>query len=214
MASLSFQPMDKKVREITKVLDKLFPNPKIALNYSNIWQLYVAVVLSAQSTDKKVNEMTRKLFKKYKTVEDYKNATMLELQNDIKQIGLFRNKAKNIIKAAEIIDAKHKGKVPKTMKDLLELPGVGRKTANVILNVGFGIMEGIAVDTHIARLSKLFGLTNQKDPNKIEKDLLKIVPKKDWKKFNLQMVLYGRQYCSAHCKHTNCPLKKSVVKLN
>src|SRR3989344_1244531 len=150
LASLSFQPMDKKVREITKVLDNLFPNPKIALNYSNIWQLYVAVVLSAQSTDKKVNEMTRKLFKKHKTVEDYKNATMLELQNDIKQIGLFRNKAKNIIKAAEIIDAKHKGKVPK----------------------------------------------------------------KDWKKFNLQMVLYGRQYCSAHCKHTNCPLKKSVVKLN
>lgn len=202
-----------KIHQIIKILDELFPNPKIALNYSNVWELFVAVVLSAQSTDKKVNEITQILFTKYKTLKDYKNARSSEFENDIRQIGLYRNKAKNIISSAKIIDKEYNGKVPDSIRELIKLPGVGRKTANVILNVGFGKTEGIAVDTHVARLSRLFGLTNQKDPDKIEQDLLKIVPKTDWKRFNLQMVLYGRQYCPAHCKHIDCPLRDLAIQM-
>ena len=193
-------------------LKKLFPKTKIALHYGNSWELLVAVVLSAQTTDKKVNEVTAKLFKKYRSLDDYVKAGLKEFQNDIRQIGLFRGKAKNILATAKIIKEKYNGKIPKTMEELVELPGVGRKTANIILGNAYGIVEGIAVDTHVRRLTRLFGLTKQNDPNKIEKDLMTILPKKEWFEFTYRMIDYGRRYCSARCKHDQCPLRNFIAK--
>ena len=137
-----------KSRKIIAELKKLFPKTKIALNYTNNWELLVAVVLSAQSTDKKVNEVCGRLFKKYRRLEDYTNAKLNKFEDDIKQIGLFRNKAKNILLSAKIIKEKFKGELPKTMEEMLSLPGIGRKSANVILGNAYGVVEGIAVDTH------------------------------------------------------------------
>jgi len=202
--------LKKKVAQIVKELKKLFPKTKTALNWSNPWELLVAVVLSAQTTDKKVNEVTAELFKKYKTFEDYVKADLKEFQNEIKQIGLYRGKAKNILATAKIIKTKYGGKIPRTMEELVEFPGVGRKTANIILSSAFNIAAGIAVDTHVRRLTRLFGLTKNNDPNKIEQDLMKIVPKKEWGQFNYRLVDYGRKYCSARCKHDACPLRKFI----
>ena len=202
--------IEKRKKLIVKIINKLkelFPNAKIALKYSNNWELMVAVILSAQCTDKMVNKVTDKLFKKYKTLADYLKADSKEFENDIRSTGFFRNKTKNILASARIIVEKFQGKVPKTMKDLLTLPGVARKTANVILGNAFGVYEGIAVDTHVRRLSKLYGLTNHDDPDKIEQDLMKIVPKKDWFKFTYLMIDYGRKYCPARKhNHKYCPL--------
>src|SRR3989344_3906090 len=202
--------IEKRKKLIVKIINKLkelFPNAKIALKYSNNWELLVAVILSAQCTDKMVNKVTDKLFKKYKTLADYVKADPKEFENDIRSTGFFRNKTKNILASARIIVEKFQGKVPKTMKDLLTLPGVARKTANVILGNAFGVYEGIAVDTHVRRLSKLYGLTNHDDPDKIEQDLMKIVPKKDWFKFTYLMIDYGRKYCPARKhNHKYCPL--------
>src|SRR3989344_2786253 len=174
-----------KARKIVHELKRLSPKTKIALHYSNPWELLVAVVLSAQTTDKKVNEVTAKLFSakggKYRTFEDYLKADLKDFQNDIKQIGLYRGKAKNIL-----------------------------ETANIILGNAYGIVEGIAVDTHVRRLSKLFGLTKHDDPVKIEKDLMMLLPKKEWFKFTYRMIDYGRKYCTARCKHENCPLRKFI----
>ena len=193
--------------KIIKKLKVLLPDAKIALNYSNNWELLVAVILSAQCTDKMVNKVTEKLFRKYKSLEDYVKADANEFEKDIRSTGFFRNKAKNILATAKIIKGKFHGKVPDTMNDLLTLPGVARKTANVVLGNAYGIYEGIAVDTHVRRLAKLYGLTDQDDPDKIEQDLLKIVPKKDWFKFTYLMIDYGRKYCPAKKHdHQNCPL--------
>ena len=206
-----------KVAKIIKELKKLFPKTKTALNWSNSWELLVAVVLSAQTTDKKVNEVTERLFSakggKYRTLDDYVNADLKEFQNDIKQIGLYRGKAKNILATAKIIKEKYGGKITKTMEELVELPGVGRKTANIILGNAYGIVEGIAVDTHVRRLSRFFGLTKNDDPNKIEKDLMALLPKKEWFEFTYRMIDYGRKYCSARCKHTSCPLRKFIARV-
>ena len=150
---------EKKAAAIVKELKKLFPNPKTVLNYKTPFELLVAVILSARNTDKKVNEVTEKLFKKYKAIEDYKDVNIKELEKDLKSLGLFRQKAKFIKETARIIDEKYHGKIPNSMKELIELPGVGRKTANIILGRLYGIVEGIAVDTHVTRLSRLFGLT-------------------------------------------------------
>ena len=170
----------------------------------------MAVVLSAQTTDKKVNEVTARLFEKYKTLDDYVKTKPQEFASDIKQIGLYRGKAKNILATAKIIKEKYGGEIPRTMEELVELHGVGRKTANIILSSAFNIAVGIAVDTHMRRLTRLFGLTKNNDPNKIEQDLMKIVPKKEWGQFNYRMVDYGRKYCSARCKHDACPLRKFI----
>lgn len=207
--------MDKreKSEKIIEELTKLFPNPKIALKYSTPWELFVAVVLSAQSTDKKVNEVTKNLFKKYKSVQNFANVPLEKLQHDIHSIGLFRNKARNIQNAAKII-IQNGGSLPNSMDELLKLPGVGRKTANILLGNLFNKIEGIAVDTHVARLSKLFGLTDSSDPKKIEKDLMNIIPRKEWFNFTYRMIDYGRKYCTAYCKHNNCPLKVFVVDKN
>ena len=199
-----------KSRKIIAELKKLFPKTKIALNYTNNWELLVAVVLSAQSTDKKVNEVCGRLFKKYRRLEDYTNAKLNKFEDDIKQIGLFRNKAKNILLSAKIIKEKFKGELPKTMEEMLSLPGIGRKSANVILGNAYGVVEGIAVDTHVSRLSKLFGLTKTTDPIKQERELMEILPKKEWFLFTYRMIDYGRKYCPARCKHTECPLRKFI----
>ena len=200
----------QKAEKIVAELKKLFPQAKTALDYSTPWELLVAVILSARNTDKKVNEVTEKLFKKYKTIEDIKNANLLILEKDLSQLGLFRQKAKFVQKSAEIILDKHNGKVPDKMGDLVALPGVGRKTANVVLGNIYSIFEGIAVDTHVTRLSRLFGLTKNSDPNKIEKDLMEILPNAEWMDFTNRMIEYGREYCPAYCKHTDCPLRKFI----
>ena len=201
-----------KVNEIIKELKKLFPVSKTALEYSNPWELLVAVILSARNTDKKVNEVTKKLFLKYKTIEDYKNADIEKLEKDLSQLGLFRQKAKFVKESAGIISEKYNGSIPKSMDELIELPGVGRKTTNIVLGNIYGIVEGIAVDTHVTRLSKLFGLTNNTAPDKIERDLMEILPKKEWFDFTNRIISYGRFYCPAHCKHLNCPMRKFIFK--
>ena len=206
---------DKKLKEkaenIVNDLKKLFPVSKTALSYSTPWELTVAVILSARNTDKKVNEITKDLFRKYKTVQDFKNADIKELEKDLSMLGLFRQKAKFIKTTAQIISEKYNGEIPKNMNELIQLPGVGRKTANIVLGNIYGIVEGIAVDTHVTRLSKLFGLTKNSDPNKIEKDLMEIIPKEEWFEFTNRMIAYGRKYCPAYCKHINCPLRKYIV---
>ena len=199
--------LKEKAENIVNDLKKLFPVSKTVLSYSTPWELTVAVILSARNTDKKVNEVTKDLFKKYKTIEDYRNADIKDLEKDLSKLGLFRQKAKFLKKSSEIIMGKYDSKIPKTMAQLISFPGVGRKTANIILGNVYGIVEGIAVDTHVTRLSKLFGLTKNSDPNKIEKDLMQFLPREEWFDFTNRMIAYGRKYCPAHCKHVNCPLR-------
>lgn len=200
----------KLFEKINKELKKIYPKAKIALNYSNPWELLIAVILSAQTTDKKVNEITEKLFKKYKTIDDYVKANLKEFQKDIKGINYYKKKAKFILENAKIIKEKFKGKVPQSMEELLKLKGVSRKTANIVLSVGFNKFEGIAVDTHVKRLTRILGLTNETKPEKIEKDLMEIIPKgPDWRDFPLRLIQYGREYCPARKHdHQNCPLTK------
>lgn len=210
MTSIQLQKRKKKAGKIVRELKILFPKIKIALNYSSNWELLVSVILSAQCTDKKVNEVTEKLFKKYKKLDDYVNADIKEFEQDIHSTGFYRNKSKNILTTAKIIKEQHDGEVPKTMDEMLELPGVARKTANVVLGNAYGIVEGIAVDTHVKRLTLLLDLTDETDPNKIEKDLMQILPKKEWINFTHRMINYGRKYCPAVPKHDHkdCPLSK------
>ncbi len=202
----------QKAARIIVVLKQLFPKAKIALNYSNNWELLVAVILSAQCTDKKVNEVTEKLFKKYKILDDYIKAQPGEFAHDIKSIGLYRGKTRSILETAKVIKEKFGEKIPKTMKEMLSLRGVARKTANVVLGNAYGIIEGIAVDTHVRRLSRLLGLTREIKPNKIEKDLMEIVLKNEWFDFTYRMIDYGRKYCPAR-PHDNakCPLRKFEI---
>ena len=201
--------VDKKSAQTLKILKKLFPHPKIALNYSSNWELFVSVVLSAQCTDKKVNEVTEKLFKQYRKLDDYVKAKQKDFEKDIRPTGFYRNKAKNILAAAKELKERFGGKMPKTMAEMLTLPGIGRKSANVILGNAYGVVEGIAVDTHVRRLSKKLGLTKHDDPVKIERDLMEIIPKKDWFEFTYLLIDYGRKYCVARPhKHEECPLSK------
>ncbi len=206
--------MDNKAKaeKISRELKNLFPNPHTPLNHGNPWELYVAVALSAQQTDVGVNKVTENLFKKYKKLEDYQKTPLDEFDSDIKSINFHKGKSKAIKKAADIVAEKYKGKMPETMEELTELPFIGRKTANVILQEAFGKSEGVVVDTHVRRLSNLFGLTKNSDPVKIERDLMEIVPQKDWREFGLGLIWYGRTYCKASCKHTDCPLREYIVK--
>lgn len=199
-----------KAKKIVRILKQLFPQTQTSLVYKTPWESLVAVILSARNTDKKVNEVTKKLFKKYKTIENYSNADVKKLEKDLSRLGLFRQKAKFLKTTASIINDKYNGKIPSSMDKLIELPGVGRKTANIILGNLYGIVEGIAVDTHVARLSKLFGLTKNTDPNKIEKDLMLLLPKNEWFNFTNRMIAYGRKYCKASCNHKNCLLRSYI----
>jgi len=198
---------------VMRILTRLFPDPKCALNYRTPWQLLVAVILSAQCTDKKVNEVTKELFKKYKTLDNYVNARPEEFGHDIYSTGFYRAKTKNILAAAHTLKNKFGGKVPKTMEEMITIPGAGRKTANVVLGELYGNAEGIAVDTHVIRLSRLLGLTKHKDATKIERDLMKIVPGKDWVRFSHMLILYGRKYCHARKHdHEKCPISRFYIK--
>lgn len=195
--------MDKKtkVKEIIKVFEELYPDAGCTLTYKDPLQLLIATQLAAQCTDARVNIVTKTLFKKYKDAYDFASAKQEELEEEIKSTGFFRNKAKNIINCCKMIVEKHGGKVPNTLEELLELPGVGRKTANLVLGDIFGI-PGIVVDTHAKRLSKRIGLTRNEDPKAIEFDLMKVVPRESWSKFCHQLVLHGRAVCNA--RKPNC----------
>lgn len=199
----------EKALKVISALKSLFPKSKVALRCRNSWELFVAVVLSAQCTDKKVNEVTEALFKKYRTFDDYVKANLKEFQKDIKPTGFYRNKAKSILAAAKMLKEKFHGKIPQTMQKMLTLPGIGRKSANVILGNVYGVVEGIAVDTHVRRLSKKLGLTDNDTPEKIERDLMEIIPRKEWFPVTYRLIDYGRKYCSARPHdHENCPLSK------
>lgn len=196
-----------RAKEIITRLEKKYPDAKIALQFSNNWELLVAVILSAQCTDKKVNEVTANLFKKYKTLDDYINADPKEFEKDIKSTGFYHAKAKNILTTAKLIKEKFDGQVPKTMEKMLTLRGVARKTANVVLGNAYGVVEGIAVDTHVRRLAQRMGLTKENDPVKIEKDLMKIIPQKDWFDSTYLLINHGRAICTAKDPRCDlCPL--------
>ena len=202
----------KKVKKIIRELKKLFPQARIMLHYSNPWELLVAVMLSAQCTDKKVNEVTEKLFLKYRTLDDYVGAKQKVFEKDIFSTGFYRAKTKHILETARIVNKQFGGQVPRTMSEITTLPGVARKTANVVLGNAYGVVEGIAVDTHMKRLSRVLGLTEQEDPNKIERDLMSLVPKKEWLSCTYLLIEYGRKYCQAKKhNHDQCPLTKKLV---
>ncbi|MCZ7397600.1 MAG: endonuclease III [Candidatus Methanoperedens sp.] len=192
----------EKVNEIISILKKEYPDAKIALFHSNPFELLIATILSAQCTDARVNEVTKKLFEKYRTPQDYMRISQEELEKDIYSTGFYRNNAKNIKKLSEILVNDFDSKVPDNMDDLLILPGVARKTANVVLSVAFGKNEGIAVDTHVKRVSARLGLTGNKDPDKIEKDLMLQVEKSNWGIFTLLLIKHGRKIC--HARKPSC----------
>lgn len=186
----------QRVLSIIEQFERMYPEAGCSLEYRDPLQLMVATQLAAQCTDARVNLVTKELFQKYRTVEDFANARQEELEKDIKSTGFFHNKAKNIIAACKMILADFNGQVPSKMEDLLKLPGVGRKTANLVLNDCFGI-PGVVVDTHAKRLSNRIGLTEQEDPEKIEYDLMKILPVEKWGSFCHQLVFHGRAVCNA-----------------
>ena len=205
----SFEVKKARATKIIAALQKVYPEAHCELNFSNPLELLVATILSAQCTDKRVNIVTVELFKKYRTAADYADAKLPELEQAIKTAGFYRNKAKNIQAAARSIVEKHGGKVPNTMEELVELGGVGRKTANVVLGNAFDVQLGIAVDTHVARLSFRFGFTNDTDPVKIEETLMKLVPQKQWTLVSHVIIWHGRRRCFARkpdCK--NCEILK------
>lgn len=214
---MSKQQIEKfeRAQKIATYLKKKYPKPKSELKYKTNWQFVVAVILSAQCTDKKVNKVTSELFKKYRTVADFADADLKRFRQDISSISFYRNKARNIITAAKILKENFGGRIPKSAKQLQKLPGIGYKTAHVVLGEVYGIWEGIAVDTHVRRFALRFNLTNSKNADKIAKDLEALIPKKDWKYVNNGLVLYGRYVCSA-IKH-DCkdhPLTKLYPKAN
>jgi len=199
----------KRVREIIRLLRGKYPNATTALRYKNPLELLVSTMLSAQCTDERVNLVTEKLFKKYKTAEDYANANLKEFEQEIRSTGFYRNKAKNIKNCCRILVERFNSRVPKTMDELLHLPGVARKTANIVLGHGYGIAEGIAVDTHVRRVAQRLGLSDNKDPNKIEEDLMEIVPRKSWIEISDLLILHGRETCTARKPKCNeCVLNR------
>jgi len=204
---------DARIQIILQELKRLFPKPEIALAYSNNWELMVAVQLSAQCTDKRVNIVTPVLFKKYPKLEDYYAADSAEFEKDIHSTGFFRNKTKNILAAAKMVKEKFGGEIPRTMEEILTLPGVARKTANVVLGNAYGVVEGIAVDTHVMRLAQKLGLSKYKDPVRIERDLMAAIPKEEWFAFTYRLIDYGRAYCVARPHiHADCPLTVALSK--
>jgi endonuclease-3 len=196
---------DKKerVKKIIRLLRKHYPRATTSLSYDSVHQLLVATILSAQCTDERVNMVTPGLFKKYPSIKAFAEADLKELGEDIKSTGFFNNKAKSIKKSAREILERHGGKIPKTLDELTKLSGVGRKTGSVILGNAFGIAEGVVVDTHVARISRLLGLTREKDPVKIERDLMKILPGDDWIDWSHMIILHGRALCKA--RKPDCP---------
>jgi endonuclease-3 len=187
----------KRVSKIIGFLEKEFPNAKIALNYRNPLELLVATILSAQCTDERVNMVTKSLFTKYKKAEDYANADIAELEQEIRPTGFYRNKARNLKNTGEMLVERYHSHVPKTMDEILELPGVARKTANIVLQNVYGVVEGIAVDTHVRRVTARLGLTANEDQDKIEQDLMKSVPRDKWMRITDLLIYLGRRACTA-----------------
>jgi len=186
-----------KVLKIIELLKEEHQDAKTALHYKNPLELLIATILSAQCTDKRVNMVTQKLFKKYKTARDYANADLRDLEADIRSTGFYRNKARNIKKCCQMLIEKFNSQVPKTMEEILKLPGVARKTANIVLSNAYGVVEGIAVDTHVRRLTQRLGLTKNDKPDKIEEDLMRSVPKKYWMRITDLLIFHGRRICTA-----------------
>ncbi|RLG96595.1 endonuclease III [Candidatus Bathyarchaeota archaeon] len=200
---------EERVQEIIKLLEAEHPDARIALNFSNPFELLVAVMLSAQTTDERVNQVTKTLFKKSKRPEDYVQVDLEELERDIKPTGYYRNKARILKKCCEVLIEKYNSEVPKSLEDLLKLPGVGRKTANMVLSNAYGIVEGIAVDTHVRRVSRRLGLTENTDPEKIEMDLMAKIPREKWARITDLLIFHGRRVCSARKpKCSTCVLNK------
>ncbi len=198
-----------RLKKIIAALDQTYPEAHCELNHAAPLELLIATILSAQCTDKRVNIVTKELFKKYRSAADYANASLAELEQAIKSTGFFRNKAKNIQACSRRLVECHGGQVPRTMEELTQLDGVGRKTANVVLGNAFGINAGVVVDTHVARLSHRLGLTKQKTPEKIEQELMALVPQKQWTLFSHWLIWHGRRRCYARkpdCDH--CEIRK------
>ena len=205
----SIEELKTRTRDIIRRLKRAYPGAKCSLNHSNPFELLVATILSAQCTDERVNIVTADLFRKYKKPEDYLKVSPRELEKDIQSTGFFRNKTKSIQGTSKMLTEEYAGQVPHTMDELLELPGVARKTANVVLGNAFGVKAGVVVDTHVTRLSHRLALTQQKTAEKIEQDLIEIVPKKDWVIFPHLLIWHGRKICKARnplC--SECPVEK------
>lgn len=194
---MSIPELKKSVRKVIGLLKRAYPDAKCSLNHSNAFELLIATILSAQCTDARVNIVTQDLFRKYRKPEDYLKVADKELQRDIRTTGFFRNKTKSIQGTSKALMEDFGGKVPQTMDELLLLPGVARKTANVVLGNAFGIAAGVVVDTHVTRLSRRLGFTSEKTAEKIENDLIQIVPKKDWVIFPHLLIWHGRAICKA-----------------
>ncbi|UCE83350.1 MAG: endonuclease III [Deltaproteobacteria bacterium] len=191
---------------ILRILDQMYPKAKCSLDFKNPLELLVATVLSAQCTDERVNQVTKNLFKKYQAAADYANGPLNELEEDIRPTGFFRNKAKSLKNCGAALVKKYKGEVPNSLEELVKLPGIGRKTANVILGTAFNT-PGIVVDTHVGRITQRIGLTRQRDPVKIEFDLMELIPKEKWTVFSHQLIQHGRKICTARKpKCPDCPL--------
>jgi endonuclease-3 len=202
------------VSKILKGLRELYPDAETALRHQNPLQLLISTILSAQCTDERVNRVTPDLFRRYKTARDFAGASQVELEGLIHSTGFFRSKARAIGEACRQIDKEFGGKVPRTMAELTSLRGVGRKTANVVLGSGFGKNDGIVVDTHVGRLSRRLGLTKEKDPVKVERDLMKRIPRKDWTSFSHQLIFHGRRTCKAiRPRCGECALASSCRKI-
>lgn len=198
----------ERITEILKRLDQLYPDVTCALKHGNAWELLVATILSAQSTDVRVNMVTPELFRKYPTVQDFARLEPPELEPDVRSTGFFRNKSKSVVGAARRIVNEYGGKVPATMEELLTLPGVARKTANVVLGTWFKKPDGLVVDTHVHRISRRLELTKNEDPKKIEEDLMRIIPREKWILFSHQVIWHGRKLCFARLpKCGECPLE-------
>lgn len=186
-----------RIQKLNRALKKLYPTAAIELNFKSPWELMVAVQLSAQSTDKGVNKITEKLFKKYKKLDDYVKADPIVFEQDIFASGFYRNKAKNILAAAKMVKHEFKGKLPKTMEEMLKLPGVARKTATVVLKEAHGVVAGITVDTHVIRFVQRYDLSDYKDAVRIERDLMQLLPRKEWGTFTHRIIHYGRYLAPA-----------------
>lgn len=187
----------QRAAKIIELLEEQYPNAKTALNYTNPLELLVATMLSAQTTDQRVNIVTQTLFKKYLTPLDYADADIKKLEQDIRSTGFYHNKARNLQKCCQLLVQKFNSQVPKTMNELLELPGVARKTANIVLYNAYGIVVGIAVDTHVRRISQRLGLTGQENQDKIEQDLMRVTPQEKWMKLTDLLIFHGRQICTS-----------------
>jgi endonuclease-3 len=197
MSPRRLAPIDERAPEIVKRLSKAYPDAHVALNFSNPLECLVATILSAQCTDERVNMVTKQLFKKYRSAKDYLKVPDSELAADIKSTGFFNQKTKSIRGTCTRIVEVYGGKVPDTMEDLITLPGVARKTANIVLGNSFGVVEGIAVDTHVRRLAERLGFSTEKDPDKIEQDLMRSIPRKRWFDFTYVLIDHGRSICVA-----------------